>query len=150
MKKSEWSDKQLEELLRQMPKIQDHRNPRDIYQNLSSKKRKMPTWIIPSFATAAALLLFFLLVPRLLDETQTQYSLDSAKQEESASDEKISLSEDKSSLMREKEDTARNENGIAGNEPKILMTGSKTALYDDDVGNGTAITYWIPDSCPKY
>jgi hypothetical protein len=146
VKKSEWSDKQLEELLRQMPKIQDHRNPRDIYQNLSIKKKKMPTWIIPSFATAAALLLFFLLVPRLLDGTQTQYFLDSAKQEESASDEKISLTEDKSSLMREKEDTARSENGIAGTEPEILMTGNKTALYDDDVGNETAITYWIPDS----
>ena len=27
------------------------------------------------------------------------------------------------------------------------MTGSdKTALYDDEVGNGTVITYWIPDS----
>lgn len=144
MKKSEWSDKQLEELLRQMPKIQDHRNPRDIYQNLSIKKRKRPTWIIPSFATAAALLLFFLLVPRLLGGTQ--YSLDSAKQEESASEEKLSNSEDRSSLMMEKEDTARIENGISGTDPKMLMTGNKTALYDGEVGNGTVITYWIPDS----
>lgn len=144
VKKSEWSDKQLEELLRQMPKIQDRRNPRDIYQNLSIKKRKRPTWIIPGFAAAAALLLFFLLVPRMFDGTQ--YSLDSAKQEESASEEKFSSSEDRSSLMTKEEDNARKENGISGNEPGLRMPLSQTALYDEDVQNGTAITYWIPDS----
>ena len=67
MKKSEWSDKQLEELLRQMPKIQDHRNPRDIYQNLSRKKRKQPAWVIPAFATAAALLLFIYINSKAYD-----------------------------------------------------------------------------------
>ena len=102
MKKSEWSDKQLEELLRQMPKIQDHRNPRDIYQNLSIKKRKRPAWLVPGFATAAALLLFFILVPKLLDGTE--YSFDNAKQEESSSEEKISLSKDNSTILMKKED----------------------------------------------
>ena len=103
MKKSEWSDKQLEELLRQMPKIQDHRNPRDIYQNLSIKKRKRPAWLVPGFATAAALLLIFLLVPKMLDGTES--SFDSAKQEKSSSEEKISLSDDNSSIMMKKEDS---------------------------------------------
>lgn len=145
MKKSEWSDKQLEELLRQMPKIQDHRNPRDIYQNLSIKKRKRPAWLVPGFATAAALLLIFLLVPKMLDGTESSFN--SAKQEESSSEEKISLADDNSSIMMKKEDVAETENGISGAEPKMLMTGSdKTALYDYEVGNGTVMTYWIPDS----
>lgn len=145
MKKSEWSDKQLEELLRQMPKIQDHRNPRDIYQNLSIKKRKRPAWLLPGIATAAALLLFILLVPKLLDGSQ--YSFDSAKQESSSSQEKRSLSEDKSSQLTKKEDTTENKDGISGAEPKMLMTGrDKTALYDYEVGNELVITYWIPDS----
>ncbi|MEH7012882.1 hypothetical protein V7087_19070 [Neobacillus niacini] len=143
MNKSEWSDKQLEDLLRQMPKIQDHRNPRDIYQNLSIKKRKRPAWILPGIATAAALLLFFLLVPKMLDGTE--YSFDSVKQEESSNEDKISLSKENSSIMMKKEDTI--ENGISGDEPKMFMTQSnKTGLYDDEVGDGTVITYWIPDS----
>lgn len=145
MKKSEWSDKQLEELLRQMPKIHDHRNPRDIYQNLSIKKRKRSAWILPSIATVAALLLFFLLVPKMMD--RTEYSLDSADQENSSKEEQISLSREDSSILMKKEDSTENETGISGAEPKMLMTGTnKTALYDDDVGDGTVFTYWIPDS----
>jgi hypothetical protein len=139
VKKSEWSDKQLEELLRQMPKIHDHRNPRDIYQNLSIKKRKRPVWLIPGFAAAAALLLFFLLVPKMLNGTQN--SFDSAKQEESSSEAKISQSDDHSSLLMKKEDS------ISGSEHEMRITEiNKTALYDDEVGDGTVITYWIPDS----
>ncbi|MFP7297799.1 hypothetical protein [Neobacillus niacini] len=138
MKKSEWSDKQLEELLRQMPKIEDHRNPRDIYQNLSIKKRRRPAWLIPGFAAAAALLLFFILVPRFFEGTQT---FDSAKQEKSQSEEKISLSDDRSSTLNKEED------GTSGAKSNMLMTKmSKSALYEDEIGNGMVLTYWIPDS----
>jgi hypothetical protein len=138
VKKSEWSDKQLEELLRQMPKIEDHRNPRDIYQNLSIKKRKKSAWLIPGFAATAALLLFFILIPRFLEGTQ---SFDSAKQEESSSQEKISIADDKSSILNKEED------GLSGSEAKMMMTEmNKTAIYDDEVENGKVITYWIPDS----
>lgn len=139
MKKSEWSDKQLEELLRQMPKIEDNRNPRDIYQNLSIKKRKRTAWLLPGFAAAAALLLFFILIPRFLEGTQ---SFDSAKQEESSSEEKITLADDKASILDNKE-----EDGLSGAEPKMLMTGmNKSAIYDDEIENGKVITYWVPDS----
>jgi hypothetical protein len=139
VKKSEWSDKQLEELLRQMPKIHDHRNPRDIYQNLSIKKRKRPSWLIPGFAAAAALLLFFLLVPRMLNGTQN--SFDSAKQENSSSEAKISQSDDRSSLLMKKEES------ISGAEPEMQITEfNKNALYVDEAGDGTVITYWVPDS----
>ncbi|NYE04851.1 hypothetical protein F4694_001600 [Bacillus niacini] len=139
MKKSEWSDKQLEELLRQMPKIHDNRNPRDIYQNLSIKKRKRSAWLIPGFAAAAALLLFFLLVPKMLNGTQN--SFDSSKQEESSSEAKMSQSDDHSSLLMKKEDSK------SGSKPEMRITEiNKNALYDDEAGDGTVITYWIPDS----
>ncbi|MEH7111750.1 hypothetical protein V7124_05125 [Neobacillus niacini] len=146
MKKSEWSDKQLEELLRQMPLIQDHRNPRDIYQNLSIKKRKRPAWVVPGFAAVAAVLLLFLFIPRLL--TGTEYSFDSAKQEQSTSEEKISLSDDKnSSILMKEEDSAEIENGKSGAAPKMLADeSSKTALYDNEIENGIVMTYWVPDS----
>ncbi|MEH7176721.1 hypothetical protein [Neobacillus vireti] len=145
MNKSEWSDKQLEELLRQMPKIQDHRNPRDIYQNLFIKKRKRPAWLVPSFATAAVLLLIFLLGPQLFNGTD--YSFDTVKQEESSLDQQKGLSENDSANLMTKEEATDKLNA----ESKLSVTeNDKSALYDFEVGNGTVITYWIPDAQAQF
>jgi len=82
VKKSQLSDKQLEDLLGQMPKIKDHRDSRDIYQNIAhraEKRRKMPTWVIPGAALAAVLFLAFILSPGLLGNNLTgQQSMDSS------------------------------------------------------------------------
>lgn len=137
MKKSEWSDKQLEELLRQMPKIEDHRNPRDIYQNLSIKREKI-SMANSRFCSNSSITPFFILIPRFLEGTQ---SFDSAKQEESSSQEKKSIADDKSSILNKEED------GLSGSEAKMMMSEmNKTAIYDDEIENGKVITYWIPDS----
>lgn len=40
MKESKWSDEQLQELLSQLPKIKDDRDPRDIYQAIEIKMGK--------------------------------------------------------------------------------------------------------------
>lgn len=143
MKKSEWSDKQLEELLRQMPKIKDNRHPRDIYQNISLKsKRKRPSWLIPVAATAAALLLIILLVPKLM--VGTNLSFESAE-DKSIVAEKSSDAENKASTLMKK-DEAVQDNGETAAVPKIMMQGGyKTALYDYEVGDQKVLTYWIPD-----
>lgn len=147
MKRSEWSDKQLEELLRQMPKIKDHRDPRDIYQNLSIKKRKTITWILPSIAAAAALLLFFILVPQLMDGTQ--YSLDKASEEKSSSKQDMKTAEinKDSAIAWKKGEATSKQKAFSGSTKTELMSvdNIKTAIYDDEVGNGTVLTYWIPD-----
>ena len=65
---------------------------------------------MPSFATAAALLLIFLLVPKLL--SGTEYSFDSAETGKLDSEEKISLSEDELSESDEKRRSADQEQGI--------------------------------------
>ncbi|QOR65311.1 hypothetical protein IM538_15975 [Cytobacillus suaedae] len=69
MKKSEWNDEQLEHLLTQMPIVRDNRDPREIYQSISSKvkRKKKNTWIIPSLATAAALALIIIIGPSFLN-----------------------------------------------------------------------------------
>jgi hypothetical protein len=148
VKKSEWSDKQLEDLLRQMPKIQDHRDPRDIYQSLSIKKRKTKQWLLPSIATAAAILLLFILVPRLMDGIS---SFDNASEEKSAVRNEMNLAEDNndSSIALKKEDASSMKKGISETDKTELMStpiSTKTALYEDEVGNGTVLTYWIPDA----
>nr|WP_263325869.1 hypothetical protein [Neobacillus sp. Marseille-Q6967] len=144
VRRSGWSDKQLEDLLRQMPKIKDNRNPRDIYQNLSiEKKRKRPSWLLPGFASAAALLLIIVLVPKLL--VGNHLSLDKSVEEKS-SQENMSIAQDNSSSFMKKQEAAQKEEGLSQGQPKILMSGNqKNALYDDELGNGRALTYWIPD-----
>lgn len=82
MKKSQLSDKQLEEILGQMPKIKDHRDSRDVYQNIAhrvEKRKKMPAWVIPGAALAAVLFLAFILSPGLLGSNYSeQKSMDSS------------------------------------------------------------------------
>lgn len=143
VKKSEWSNKQLEELLRQMPKIQDHLDPQDIYQKIPFKKNKRPTWLIPSIATAAACLLFLILIPKFMDGTQFSPN---APSEEKSSDVAVSKNDSKGALKKQvftnkdKEDTES-----ATLELLREVNSSKTAVYDNEVGDGTVITYWIPD-----
>ncbi|GAE43422.1 hypothetical protein [Mesobacillus boroniphilus] len=91
MKKSQLSDKQLEEILGQMPKVKDHRDSRDIYQNIAhrvEKRKKMPAWVIPGAALAAALFLAFILSPGLMGTNYSEEkSMDSsAAGEKSAMD----------------------------------------------------------------
>ncbi|MEH7437261.1 negative regulator of sigma-X activity [Neobacillus drentensis] len=146
MKKSEWSDRELEELFMQMPKIKDHRNPRDIYQNLSLKRRKTKTWLLPSLATAAALLLFFILVPKLMDgansSSDKQAKITSFNKETKDADQKKN-----STFALNKGESSSNEKALSGTPKNEVMATStvKTAIYASDVGNGKVLTYWIPD-----
>jgi hypothetical protein len=146
VKKSEWSDRELEELLMQMPKIKDHRNPRDIYQNLSLKRRKTKSWLLPSLATAAALLLFFILVPKLMDgahsSSDKQAEITSFNTEIKDADQKKN-----STFAMDKGEPSSKEKAQSGTPKNEVMTAStvKTAIYADDVGNGKVLTYWIPD-----
>ncbi|ETI66825.1 hypothetical protein [Neobacillus vireti] len=148
MKKSEWSDRELEELLMQMPKIKDHRDPRDIYQNLSLKKRKTKTWLLPGLAVAAALLLFFILVPKMIDGTN--FSYDSANEEKSSGNSQAMKSAEKDSTIAMKDQASiPNKSVSETNEKKMgLMSAAsiKTAVYDEDVTDRKVLTYWIPDS----
>lgn len=66
---SEMNDKELKELLKALPKVKDPRDPQEIYQNVSMKmnRKKQKSWIFPSLASAAALILFVFLVPNLMD-----------------------------------------------------------------------------------
>ncbi|WHY84485.1 negative regulator of sigma-X activity [Neobacillus novalis] len=148
MKKSEWSDRELEELLMQMPKIKDHRDPRDIYQNLSLNKRKTKTWLLPGLAAVAALLLFFILVPKMNDGTN--FSFDTAQEEKSSGNSQAMKAAEKDSTIAMKDQASTPNKSVSEtNDKKMeLMSAAsiKTAVYEDEVGDRTVLTYWIPDS----
>ncbi|MFP5113442.1 hypothetical protein ACSU64_13785 [Bacillaceae bacterium C204] len=140
MRKSEWSDKQLEELLRQMPKIQDDRNPRDIFQNLTLRKSKIKQWLVPGLATVAALFIFFILVPKLM--VGTDLSGDNEKQEKSSVEQDMQTTDKNSTLAMQKDSASSKARTFAATEKIETL---KTAIYDEEVGKGKVITYWIPD-----
>ncbi|MEH7355269.1 negative regulator of sigma-X activity [Neobacillus drentensis] len=146
MKKSEWSDNELEELLRQMPKVRDHRDPHDIYQNIFLKKRKTKSWLLPGMAAAAAFLLFIILVPKLMGGTN--FSYDRAQEEKSSiTNKKMELSDRESTIALKKDESSAKEQAYSETEQSDLIKSEsmKTAIYEDELGNGTVFTYWIPD-----
>lgn len=125
MKKSQLSDKQLEEILGQMPKIKDHRDPRDIYQNIAHRveKRRMPAWVIPSAAMAAVLFLAFILSPGLMDWNQ---SADKSIDSKSSPESNMAMDMDTAT----KESSAKNTADQADQNIKM-----DTSTEDEDKGN---------------
>lgn len=117
MKKSEWSDEQLEQMLTQMPGIKDKRKPQEIYQNISLKmnKKKRKVWLVPTIASAAAALLLFILAPSFINNMNSSSSdsaqmakenssiaMDSGNKEASSKDEAFST-------LQKAEDPEQNE-----------------------------------------
>lgn len=145
--KSEMSEQQLEELLRSLPKIQDHRDPQDIYQNVSAKlrRRKNKTWVLPSVATAAALLLFVFIAPNIMD---WQHSSEEPMEKSSTSE-----SEDNKVKNREQQTDQTGENRHTEEKSSEDQNGPKaleaeelyTAVYDSEGSGKNVMTYYIPD-----
>ncbi|MED3624890.1 hypothetical protein [Neobacillus thermocopriae] len=142
MKKSEWSDKELIEILKEMPKVKDYRDPRDIYQNLSPKKRRTFLWLLPGIASVAALFLLFLIASNIIDNNQ--HSLEKLKEDTTSSRE----------LARENQGTGNgiNNAGILKDQsetPKTKVTKEtsfQTAVYgDNNLQDGKVLIFWIPD-----
>lgn len=166
MRKSKWSDDQLEELLRQMPKIKDDREPVEIYQNIEIKigKRKQNTWILPAAAAAAALFLFFLLAPSLLNWKESagnsiertadkSSSADMAgenstfdKREKTAADTELKINEENSQenasqFAADSETESKDEINL-----KLATADDNTiSVYEEDLEGKEVLTYAIPD-----
>jgi hypothetical protein len=161
VKKSQLSDKQLEDLLGQMPKIKDHRDSRDIYQNIAhrvEKRKKMPAWVIPGAALAAVLFLAFILSPGLLgNNTSEQMSMDSssAKGEKSSMEMETAINDDSAKKSAvEKENTLLRDSADKKEKAEEFIKMDKANPYDGlisvypdefDTEASEIFTYAIPD-----
>ncbi|WNF21558.1 hypothetical protein [Mesobacillus jeotgali] len=161
MKKSQLSDKQLEEILGQMPKIKDHRDSRDIYSNIAhrvEKRKKMPAWVVPGVALAAVLFLAFILSPGLLDvndasqesmdrnsasEAKSSMEMDTAVRDDSASN---SAAEKENTLMADSADGEEKANEFAAMDKGNPYEGL-ISLYPEEIDTETTelLSYAIPD-----
>lgn len=84
MKKQDWKDDHIEELLKQLPKITNHISKQDMYQQMMifkvQKKRKR--WLTPSVASAVAVLLLCILVPTMINfQDSAGSNIDDSEQE---------------------------------------------------------------------
>ena len=72
MRKIKWKEEELEELLKQMPKVSDNRATHDHYQQITIKlkRKKRAGMLISGLASAAAILLFFVLASGLSNWNQ--------------------------------------------------------------------------------
>lgn len=156
VKKSEWNDQQIEDLLSQMPKIKDERDPQDIYQNIVVKmnKKRQRVWMMPAVATVGAALLLFILVPGLLDGNSSQENaLDHADQpsseiamlEDTMNEEKVEqktkMDEEVTPFSADAEPETTSEMGIRS----VGIEDSATAIYEEDLADKYVLTYAIPD-----
>lgn len=88
MKRREWNEEQIEQLLQKLPPVKDTRSAEDIYQNIKDKqqlKKNSRRWIVPALATVAALLLFVFISPSLFHNATSyeESAMDSAATENS-------------------------------------------------------------------
>lgn len=80
MKKNDWDEAEIEHLLKEMPSMKDNRSRDEIYQavNRSKSVKKPKTWGYPALAGIAALLIFALISPSLLNSINQQGAENSA------------------------------------------------------------------------
>lgn len=137
MSKMDWEDKQLEDLLREMPKINDNQNPDDLYQAISLKlnKKKRYGKFKPMLAGAAAIMLFIFLIPSLFqfEEQVKKESIQESKEADMNNGEQQNLSLVDERSAEEQFDT------MMETEPM------KIAVYKEDMEGKEVLVYGIPD-----
>jgi cytoskeletal protein RodZ len=140
------NDRQVEELLKELPKLEDGRQPEEIYRNVAAnlRKRRQRSWFMPALASAAAAALFFILSPGLgLQQEQTarqESSMDHAGTSTEMKDESATHTGDDSQMNASLSTDAEpaKEIGISSIQP--------TAVYKQDLETYEALTYAIPDA----
>lgn len=138
MSKSDWKEDKIEKLLKELPKVTDNRDPKDLYHQISSKlkKKKRTVWIVPGFASVAAIILFFILGPGLSDWNRT-----SNKELSMDSKELVQTEDNAASLKMENVKPEHSE--LAAQDQNQVM--AKTAVYKEDLVGNELLFYGIPD-----
>ncbi|WP_078432746.1 hypothetical protein [Metabacillus halosaccharovorans] len=91
MKKREWNEEQLQQLLQQLPSVRDKQSKKELYQNIYYKnqyKKKRRIWVAPTVATIAVLFILTLISPLLfqsITSTNEESAMDMASTSSSES-----------------------------------------------------------------
>jgi hypothetical protein len=160
LRKSRWKESEIEDMLRELPKLKDDRTKAEVFAGIHDKKRKKH-WM-PLFAGVTSLFLLVAFASSLIIGKKGTTS-----QEETGSNGKFSISENKEMTEHErqgiKEDTSEDKQDnqeFLGKRVEIEsndkvseiepLKGEKEktfvhAIYQDDLKNASFITMGIPD-----
>ncbi|MFP3508559.1 hypothetical protein SB775_02605 [Peribacillus sp. SIMBA_075] len=160
MRKSRWKESEIEDMLRELPKLKDDRTKAEVFAGIHDKKRKKH-WM-PLIAGVTSLFLLVAFASSLIIGKKGTTS-----QEETGSNGKFSISENKETTEHErqgiKEDTSEDKQDnqeFLGKRVEIEsndevseiepLKGEKEktfvhAIYQDDLKNASFITMGIPD-----
>ncbi|MDM5294069.1 hypothetical protein QUF81_12850 [Peribacillus simplex] len=160
MRKSRWKESEIEDMLRELPKLKDDRTKAEVFAGIHDKKRKKH-WM-PLIAGVTSLFLLVAFASSLIIGKKGTTS-----QEETGSNGKFSISENKEMTEHErqgiKEDTSEDKQDnqeFLGKRVEIEsndedseiepLKGEKEktfvhAIYQDDLKNASFITMGIPD-----
>lgn len=113
MKRRDWNEEQIKQLLQQLPSVNDKRTADDLYRSIQFKhkaRKKPKTWVVPAIATVAALFIFMLISPYIfqgLFSTNEESAMDMAttSSEGSSKLEKNSVSENNNQEFSINEET---------------------------------------------
>lgn len=103
MRRSRWKESEIEDMLRELPKLKDDRTKAEVFAKIHDKKKKKH-WI-PLITGVASLFLMVVLASSLIIEKKGTTS-----QEGSGSSGKLSLSENKETADHERQDASKKEN----------------------------------------
>lgn len=160
MNKTKWNEEQLEELLREMPKITDKRNPEYLYQHISKKRnirKEKRVWLLPGLASLVGMLLFVLFSLNFVnfeDKSENNLSLQSNAIDHQ---DKVSFkmeqgqgtSPERAEHTSETEQTNKidlsEQTKSTGQFDLMMATETpKTAVYQENLKGRDVITYGMP------
>jgi hypothetical protein len=127
MRKFEWNEEEMEQLLQQLPHVIDERSKEVVYERLSAnlQRKRIKTFAIPSIASAAALLFFIVLGSSFMSRHEVE--------------EKVSKNAEDRAIVMEMASSNREEKGVS--EPSVAIPSR--------VVNGTSkqnvVVFGIPD-----
>ncbi|MBO0999105.1 hypothetical protein IOC57_15325 [Bacillus sp. SD075] len=161
MRKSRWKESEIEDMLRELPKLKDDRTKAEVFAKIDDKKRKK-NWI-PLIAGAASLFLLVVLASSLIIEKK------GTTNQEGGSSGKLSISENKEMADIEREDASNKGNPSEDKQYNQEFSSKQTgieskdkvsekeprkrekektfaqAIYQDDLKNASIITMGVPD-----
>lgn len=138
-------EQHIEELLKKLPDVKDHRDPQLIYQNVSLrlKNRKRLYFVVPSFATATILLLSIWFLPSIMGENyySTEKSSEDKASYHTEEEKEITINKENDELLTTNAEQEESNSVQADQKDDYLYT----AVYETEVKEKRILTYPIPD-----
>lgn len=122
MRKFQWNEEEIESLLRQMPRVKDHRSKAAIYEQITrSKQPKRSARIVPAIVSVAAACLFAMI----------GVSLSSSSPENKKEQPEMST-------MMKREDSAQKQ--------QMTMQANEASVSSRVLMSGNAVVFGLPDT----